>query len=100
MNIKSQILGRYINVSIILPSDFYSYCELEAPARDFGANVALPRYTHVYKPGMKFQVVYIPCAGAPDDEMELDYTRLVFYAQRNHVILVMPDLSATNGVNT
>lgn len=100
MNLKSQILGKYIDVSIVIPTDRYSYCEIKEPPRDLGANKGLPIYTHEYKKGMKFQVIYIPCAGAPDDSLELRYTAIERYAQENHVMLVLPSMASTWAVNT
>lgn len=92
-NYRSEELGRYVDISIALPTDFYSYKEID-PGR-FGGSAK-----GKYEPGMKFQTVYLIHGGGDDDSLTYRYTNAERFAQRNNVILVTPDISNSFGVDT
>ncbi|MDG0808840.1 alpha/beta hydrolase [Cohnella rhizosphaerae] len=46
-----------------------------------------------YRPGMKFQVVYLLHGGGEDDTVPYRYTRLERYAEDNQVMLVTPSVN-------
>lgn len=49
---------------------------------------------------MKFQTVYLVHGGGDDDSLTYRYTNAELFAQRNHVMLVTPDISNSFGLDT
>lgn len=96
-NFRSQALSGDVDVTIVYPTDSYSYYDTSVPRHHIvpGAPKKLQ-----YVPGMKFQTVYLLHAGAGDDTAIYRYTNVERYAQRNHVMLVTPRLLNSFGVNT
>lgn len=88
-NFHSQELGRYVDVSVVYPTDLYSY----QPGPDESGKRA-------YRPGMKFQTVYLIHGGGDDDTLTYRYTNAERYAQKNNVMLVTPNLGNSFGVDT
>ncbi len=97
LNFRSQTLGHYIDVSIVYPTDDYSYY-----AQDSGANALSVegKRSRVYSPGMKFQTVYLIHGGGDDDTLTYRYSNAERYAQENNVMLVTPNIANSFGIDT
>lgn len=96
-NFRSQTLGHYVDISIVYPTDEYSYYEQDADADALSMEGKRPR---VYKPGMKFQTVYLIHGGGDDDTLTYRYTNAERYAQKNNVMLVTPSIPNSFGIDT
>lgn len=98
-NYRSEVLGKYIDITIVYPTDSY-----RCPATPELANRAHKRLTRekpdVYAPGMKFQTVYLMHGGGDDDTLTYRYTNAEAFAQRNKVMLVTPNIANSFGANT
>jgi putative tributyrin esterase len=75
MNILSKFLGMLTNITVFLPT---------FSPRDTLTN---PNF---YKPGMKFQTLYLLHGGIGDDADYVNLTSIVRYADENHIAVVMP----------
>jgi putative tributyrin esterase len=95
-NYRSQAIGRYIDISVVYPTDNMSYID---PALEKKHPVPGPEKQQ-YKPGMKFQTVYLIHGGGDDDSLVYRYTNAEYFAQRNCVMLVTPDITNSFGINT
>ena len=97
-NYRSQALERYTDITIVFPTDSYSYYDMTQQTRHhtFPGAPALP----MYQPGMKFQTIYLIHGGGDDDSLTYRYTNAERYAQENHVMLVTPNISNSFGVDT
>ncbi|HBI71622.1 MAG TPA: hypothetical protein DDY59_00335 [Lachnospiraceae bacterium] len=96
-NFRSQTLGHYVDVSIVYPTDNYSYY-----VQDSGA-MALSmegKRSRSYYPGMKFQTVYLIHGGGDDDTLTYRYSNAERYAQENNVMLVTPNITNSFGIDT
>lgn len=98
-NYRSEILGKYVDVTVILPTD-----ELRCPNNDYlknrtSAGSADPK-KQVYRPGMKFQTVYLIHGGGDDDTLTYRYSNAEEDAQRNMVMLVTPNIANSLGADT
>ena len=97
-NFRSEILGHYTDVTVILPTD---RLRCSGPYFDRPVNPVLKNDDKdVYRPGMKFQTVYLIHGGGDDDTLTYRYTNAEEYAQRNRVMLVTPDIANSFGINT
>lgn len=96
-NFRSQALGRYVDVSIVYPTDNYSYYPQAAGASPLSVEGARSR---VYIPGMKFQTVYLIHGGGDDDTLTYRYSNAERYAQDNNVMLVTPNIANSFGIDT
>jgi putative tributyrin esterase len=96
-NYRSQAIGCYVDISIVYPTDLISYYDMEKGVRHHD-RVTGKRLTYV--PGMKFQTVYLIHGGGDDDSLTYRYTNAENYAQRNHVMLVTPNIKNSFGVDT
>jgi len=76
MNFLSKYLGMQTNLTICLPS--FSFRDLINQNTDF------------YKPGMKFQTLYLLHGGAGDDADYLNFTNIARYADDHKIAVVMP----------
>jgi len=77
-NYRSQALGYYVDISITIPTDGFSYCDMESSRRHHrisGAQTEMP----IYKPGMKFQTIYLMHGGGDDDSLVFRYTNAERY---------------------
>lgn len=98
-NYGSEVLGRYIDITIVYPTDSYR-CE-PTPELATRAHQFVPdKKNDVYAPGMKFQTVYLIHGGGDDDTLTYRYTNAELYAQRNRVMLVTPNITHSFGANT
>lgn len=98
-NYRSEILGHYVDVTVVFPTDAYR-CP-PGPLLDNQASLVpvspdTPRYT----PGMKFQTVYLIHGGGDDDTLTYRYSNVEEAAQRNHVMLVTPNITNSFGIDT
>lgn len=92
-NYRSEELGRYVDVTIVYPTDQYTYRE-ECGER-FGGS-----FTARYTPGMKLQTIYLIHGGGDDDSLTYRYTNVERYAQDNNVMLVTPNIVNSFGIDT
>ncbi len=101
-NFRSQELGRYVDVTVVYPTDNYSYYDLNTEKKGtHDENPAVPHEKKgVYKKGMKFQTVYLIHGGGDDDTLTYRYTNAERYAQDNNVMLVTPNITNSFGVDT
>ncbi len=97
-NYRSQALGHYIDISVVFPTDSYSYFDESKRSLDF--RMPGDKKRTVYKPGMKFQTIYLIHGGGDDDSLVYRYTNAERYAQDNHVMLVTPNIANSFGINT
>ena len=95
-NYRSEAAGGYVDVSIVLPTDNYSYYDMTQGFRHHHRGDPKRQY----KRGMKFQTVYLIHGGGDDDSLTYRYTNAERYAQRNNVMLVTPDIMNGFGVDT
>lgn len=88
---KSQCIERNVSVTIILPTDELSFFDpSESEVR--GQNPILRKKCRMYRPGMKFQTVYVCHGGGENHSATSRYVPLERYAQENRVMLVCPDI--------
>ena len=77
-NYRSQALGHYTDISIVYPTDRYSYYEQDpstASALSMEGRRAL-----TLAPNMKFQTVYLIHGGGDDDTLTYRYSNAERYA--------------------
>lgn len=96
-NFRSQTLGHYVDVSIVYPTDDYSYYAQDSNASALSME---GKHSKVYYPGMKFQTVYLIHGGGDDDTLTYRYTNAERYAQENNVMLVTPNITNSFGIDT
>lgn len=97
-NYRSQVLGHYMDISIACPTDGISYYE-EADERRASENPVMQKNRATYRPGMKFQTVYLIHGGGDDDTLTFRYTNVERYAQENQVMVVVPGIPNSFGVD-
>jgi putative tributyrin esterase len=97
-NYRSQAIGRFVDVSVVYPTDNFSYYDMSRESRHH--IVPGQPLKRKYVPGMKFQTVYLMHGGGDDDSLVYRYTNAELFAQRNNVMLVTPDITNSFGVNT
>ena len=96
---RSQLIAD-VDVTVVLPTDRLSYYD---PSKDPPSPYIRHRISpdaFQYVPGMKFQTVYLMQGGGDDDSIIYRYTNIERYAQKNHVMLVSPNLKHGFGVDT
>ena len=98
-NYRSQALGEYTDVTVVIPTDGFSYYDVSQGAREHVGHGA-PRRMPVYHPGIKFQTVYLIHGGGDDDTLPFRYTNVERYAEDNCVMLVCPDIANSFGLDT
>ena len=98
-NYRSELLNRYVDVSVVYPTDGY-----RMPPSDRSVMRAHyappPENAPCWRPGMKFQTVYLLHGGGDDDTLTYRYSNVEEAAQRNHVMLVTPDIANSLGLDT
>ncbi len=97
MNYRSEALGRYVDLTVVYPTDNLTYLETE-PVPD--SVVPAGPKKEMYRPGMKFQTIYLIHGGGDDDTLPYRYSSIERYAQTHQVMLVTPDVSNSFGVDT
>lgn len=98
-NYRSEVLGRYVDVTVAYPTDGYCCEPNETLAKRAHRGPVAPGKP-VYKPGMKFQTVYLLHGGGDDDTLTYRYSNVEEAAQRNHVMLVTPNITNSFGMDT
>lgn len=93
-NFRSEILSLNTNVTICYPT---AYLTSELGYID---PLLQKEGKKPYKPGMKFQTVYLLHGGGEDDTVPYRYTRLEQYAEENMVMLVSPSVNDSLYMNT
>ena len=96
-NYRSQALGHYVDITVTIPTDNLSYFDPATETKPFHPNATSLR--PVYKPGMKFQTVYLMHGGGDDDTLTYRYTNAEFFAERNCVMLVTPNVTNSFGAD-
>ncbi len=97
-NYRSQVLGHYTDISIVYPTDHYSYYEQD-PSTASALSVE-GRRALTLRPNMKFQTVYLIHGGGDDDTLTYRYSNAERYAQENNVMLVTPNIANSFGIDT
>jgi len=96
-NYRSQALSGWVDITITLPTDGLSYYDMSQPRHHVGPNQKpLPQY----KPGMKFQTIYLIHGGGDNDSLVYRYTNAEYFADRNCVMLVTPSIVNSFGIDT
>ena len=99
MNYRSQQLGKFVDISVVFPTD-----RLTVPEKMLGTStrhVAVDSFrNYEYVPGMKFQTIYLIHGGGDDDTLVYRYSNAERYAQDNCVMLVTPNIVNSFGVDT
>jgi len=96
-NFRSQAIGRYVDVSIALPTDRLSAYDFKKETPSYRP-LRIKDYP-LYEPGMKFQTVYLIHGGGDDDSLTYRYTNAERYAQDNYVMLVTPNIANSFGAD-
>lgn len=97
-NYRSEAIGRYLDIGIVFPTDNYSYYDASHGVKHHLSPGQKPRPP--YREGMKFQTIYLIHGGGEDDTVPFRYTNAEWYAQKNDVMLVAPDVSNSFGADT
>lgn len=98
-NFRSEVLGRYTDITIVLPTDKIR-CNVTPELANRAHHLGLDQMDEFYTPGMKFQTVYLMHGGGDDDSLTYRYTNAELFAQRNRVMLVTPNIANSFGANT
>ena len=98
-NYRSETLGRYVDITVALPTDGYRCAPTPYLKSGTGLAQTAPDRP-CYKPGMRFQTVYLIHGGGDDDTLTYRYSNVEEAAQRNHVMLVTPNITNSFGVDT
>ena len=98
-NYRSELLGRYIDISVVYPTDGYRLPAGGPPVERCHRGL-LPDGAPEWRPGMKFQTVYLLHGGGDDDTLTYRYSMVEEAAQRNHVMLVTPNIANSFGLDT
>ena len=97
-NFRSEVLGKYIDITIIYPTDSYR-CEATPQLAHRAIKPRIDEKKDPYTLGMKFQTVYLMHGGGDDDSLTYRYTNAEMFAQRNKVMLVTPNIANSFGAN-
>ncbi len=97
-NYRSDALGRFVDISIVYPAE--NYCYYDASADPGYHLIPGQEPKAVYRPGMKFQTIYLIHGGGDDDTLTYRYTNAERYALENNVMLVTPNITNSFGADT
>ena len=97
-NYRSEVLGYYVDITVVYPTDTYRLPETPALAKR-SHGLLLREKKDFFAPGMKFQTVYLMHGGGDDDTLTYRYTNAEAFAQRNHVMLVTPNIANSFGAD-
>jgi putative tributyrin esterase len=98
-NYGSEVLGKYIDITVIYPTDGYR-CKATPELANKTRKPMTDKEQDFYTPGIKFQTVYLMHGGGDDDSLTYRYTNAELFAQRNKVMLVTPNIANSFGANT
>jgi len=91
-NYRSQTLSQNVDITVIIPTGDFSFFEPDSYTL---TGVPTGPKKFVYKPGMKYQVIYMLHGGGDDDSVCYRKTNLERFADENQVMLVTPNLPNT-----
>ena len=97
-NYRSLTLGKYVDISIVYPTDGIACKETEHTKKAITSRESGSWAN--YEAGMKFQTVYLLHGGGDDDTLTYRYTNAERYAQDNRVMLVTPNIANSFGADT
>ncbi|MBQ6551175.1 MAG: hypothetical protein IJL78_07195 [Lachnospiraceae bacterium] len=99
-NYRSELLGHYVDVTVVIPTQEYrcngDYFRKLTNRNPHNHDEGKPHFA----PGMKFQTVYLIHGGGDDDTLPYRFTNVEEAAERNHVMLVSPNITNSFGINT
>ena len=98
-NYRSEVLGHYVDITVVYPTDTYRLPETDA-LKNRSHGLLIREKKDFFAPGMKFQTVYLMHGGGDDDTLTYRYTNAEAFAQRNHVMLVTPNIANSFGADT
>lgn len=84
-NFRSEVLSLHTDVTITFPSEYLTFDGNVAP---HGENLILHHKKWCFRPGMKFQTVYLLHGGGEDDTCMTRFSNLERYAGENQVMTV------------
>ena len=88
-NYRSQTLCQNVDITVVIPSSDFSFFD---PAERTLSGVPNTPKKYIYKKGMKYQTVYMLHGGGDDDTILYRKTNVEWFADRNEVMLVTPNL--------
>lgn len=97
-NYRSEVLGHYVDITVVYPTDTYRLPETDA-LKNRSHGLLLREKKDFFAPGMQFQTVYLMHGGGDDDTLTYRYTNAEAFAQRNHVMLVTPNIANSFGAD-
>lgn len=97
-NYRSEVLGHYVDITVVYPTDTYRLPETDA-LKNRSHGLLLREKKDYFAPGMRFQTVYLMHGGGDDDTLTYRYTNAETFAQRNHVMLVTPNIANSFGAD-
>ncbi len=97
-NYRSEVLGHYVDITVVYPTDTYRLPETDA-LKNRSHGLLIREKKDFFAPGMKFQTVYLMHGGGDDDTLTYRYTNAEMFAQRNHVMLVTPNIANSFGAD-
>ncbi len=101
LNYRSEFNSQ-TDVTVVLPTDNLTIFESQPPAPVSSSGRQRPAGPpkHLYKPGMKFQTIWLLHGGGDDDQTTYRMTSLERYAQENNVMLVTACVRGSMYVNS
>jgi len=99
-NYRSQACGLWLDVIVTIPTSQFSYYDMNKELRGNDRITPGSPVPKMYKPGMKFQTIYMIHGGGDDDTLPYRYMSIERYADANNVMLVTPNIPNSFGVNT
>lgn len=99
-NYRSQACGLWLDIIVTIPTSHYSYYDMSKEVRHNDRVTPGEQVPLTYKPGMKFQTIYMIHGGGDDATLPYRYTSIERYADANDVMLVTPNIPNSFGVNT
>ncbi len=99
-NYRSQACGFWLDIVVAVPTSNLSYYDMAEGTRHNDRIAPGAKLPFVYKPGMKFQTVYLIHGGGDECTLPYRYMNIERYADENNVMLVTPSIPNSFGVNT
>ena len=99
-NYRSQACGLWLDIIVTIPTSQFSYYDMSKETRHNDRVAPGGPVPQLYRPGMKFQTIYMIHGGGDDATLPYRYTSIERYADANNVMLVTPNIPNSFGVNT
>ena len=99
-NYRSQACGLWLDIIVTIPTSHFSYYDMSKEVRHNDRVTPGEQIPYTYRPGMKFQTIYMIHGGGDDATLPYRYTSIERYADANNVMLVTPNIPNSFGVNT